>query len=238
LGRAERAAVGTARRIGEMLTPLRALTAAASVGGLATLVDSWANLGAGIARTATTVGTTARELQRLQGAGQYAGISTDTMAQSIGGLNRAVHDASYGLSGSQGMIFYANKFHIALRNADGTVRSSTAVMHDLANAIARLHDPDSQLRLAEAFNVAELLPLLRQGGDAIDRFADGVMTKEQIEKANELHHSYVRLGQATAAAAGYLIATHLEPHVKRLADLLSRPATTACAARRRRSASG
>src|SRR5580704_3414155 len=152
----ERQAVSTTRRLGEMFTPLRALTAAASLGGLAALVDSWAHLGANIARTAPAVGVTTRELQRYQGAGQFAGVATDTMSAALGNLNRAVHDAAYGLGGSQGMIFYANKFHIALRNADGSVRSSTAVMHDLANVITRLKDPDSQLRLAEVFNVPEL----------------------------------------------------------------------------------
>jgi hypothetical protein len=225
----ERQAVSTTRRLGEMLTPLRGLTAAASLGGLAALVDRWANLGAGVSRTAVSVGETTRELQRWQGAGQYAGIATDVMSQSLGNLNRSIHDAAYGLGGSQGMIFYAAKFGIALRNSDGSIRSTSAVMHDLGDAVARLRDPDSQLRLAEAFNVGDLLPLLREGGAAMDKFADeaeksgAVMTKEQIEKAKELHHSYVRLGQA-GAAAGYLIATHLEPHVKRLADWLSQPA--------------
>jgi uncharacterized protein (TIGR02594 family) len=226
--RVERQTLSTTRRLGEMLTPLRALTAAASLGGLAALVDNWAHLSANIGRTAISVGTTTRELQRMQGAGQYAGIATDTMSQSLGSLNRRIHDAAYGLGGSQGMLFYAAKFGIALRNTDGSVRSTTAVMHDLADAGARLKDPDSQHRLFEAFGVDELFSLLRQGGAAMDKFADKtiVQSDEEIAKGREVEESYIKLGQA-GAAAGNLIAVHLAPHVKRLADWMAQPANRA-----------
>jgi hypothetical protein len=214
------------RRIGEIVPAVAGLTGALSVGGLVALTEKFATGGAAVSRTAQTIGMSAHDLQRFQGAAAYAGIGADTMSTSLVGLDKSVHDAAFGLEGSGGMIWASQKWGIALRNTDGSVRSTTDVLGDLADKIHSLPTADAQRRFADMWGVGALLQLLRQGRAEVNKFADlsqqhgGVISDEDLKKAEDFERAWIGTTQA-ARGAGIQIASRLAPAMVPLLEDLS-----------------
>lgn len=114
-------------------------------------------------------GLTTEELSKLKYAADLSDVSTETLGKSMGKLSKALVAAS-----TEGASPAANAFNamgIAVKNNDGTLRSSADVIKDLADKFAFYKDGAEKTNLAiQIFGKsgASLIPLLNQGRDALE----------------------------------------------------------------------
>lgn len=106
------------------------------------------------------VGVSAKELSQLQLAYRQAGLGNDAMASSLNKLSKEMADGNVGL----------RALNINARNADGTLKSTTAVLFEVADKFKGLEDGAGKTALAmEIFGKsgAEMVPMLNSGSDGI-----------------------------------------------------------------------
>jgi hypothetical protein len=100
-----------------------------------------------------------------------------------------------GLSG-KGASKAFNELGINVKNADGTMRSADDVMLDIATRFKDMEDGPNKVALAMKLfgkSGAELIPMLNQGGDAIDKMKVK-MNQAFAEKADEYSDKLITLG--------------------------------------------
>jgi len=100
-----------------------------------------------------------------------------------------------GLSG-KGASKAFNELGINVKNADGTMRSADDVMLDIATRFKGMEDGPNKVALAMKLfgkSGAELIPMLNQGGDAIDKMKVK-MNQAFAEKADEYNDKLITLG--------------------------------------------
>lgn len=172
---------GKLREFGE------ALLAAFAVERLHSFVEEQIHLGSQIQDTAEKLGVGVEELQKLQFAAEQSGASAEDMSTGLRFLARNMNAAS---EGSEEAAQTFAKQGIAIKNADGSLRSVQDVMVDVADAVAKL--PPGAQRVGLAMKLlgrggAQLIPTLSKGGDEIARLSaeaeklGGVLGKEDLE---------------------------------------------------------
>ncbi len=129
------------------------------------------------------VGVSAKELSGLQLAYRQAGMQNDAMASSIAKLSKEM---------SEGNVAF-RALGVSAHNTDGTMKSTTAVLFELADQFKDLPDGAAKTALAmEIFGKsgAEMVPLLSSGSDGIKEL---IATSERLGTVLE---------DSTAAQAG------------------------------------
>lgn len=164
------------------------------------------------------VGIGVEELSRLQVAYQMAGLGTDAMQSSLSKLSKGIADG--------GGAF--DTLGIKTRNADGSLRSATAVMGDLADEFQGIKDGSAKTALAmDLFGKsgADMVPLLNSGSEGLREMAKlaedlGVALDEQTAKrAAEFNDTLDGLGMASKGAATKL-ASELLPTLNAVAGAM------------------
>jgi hypothetical protein len=115
-----------------------------------------------------------------------------------------------GLSG-KGASEAFRELGISIKNQDGSLRSSEAVMMDLADAFAKMEDGPNKAALAMKLfgrGGAELIPLLNMGSKEISAFS--AMSTQFAKEADIASDSMVTLGQKVGGLGGK-VATALLP---------------------------
>lgn len=130
-----------------------------------------------LAKTSDKVGVGIENLQRLRYAASTAGVEHGTLDMALQRFSRRIGEAAQGTG-----VLYKEivRLGIPLRNAQGAMRSSTAIMLDYADAVKGAESSQEQLRLAfVAFDSegAALVNLMREGSDGME---------ELMAKADEL----------------------------------------------------
>lgn len=129
------------------------------------------------------LGVSASQLSALQLAFRQSGIGSDAMATSMAKLGKAMAEGNDGLKA----------LGINVRGTDGQLRSSTAVLLDVADKFAAMQDGAGETALAmELFGKsgAEMVPLLNMGSEGI---------REMMTQAERLG---LVISDDTAKAAG------------------------------------
>lgn len=106
------------------------------------------------------VGVSAKELSGLQLAYKQAGMGNEAMASSLAKLSREMSEGNAGL----------RALGVNTRNADGSLRGTTAVLLDVADKFKGMEDGAAKTALAmEIFGKsgAEMVPLLNSGAEGI-----------------------------------------------------------------------
>lgn len=178
------------------------LSATAAAAALAASVRSAADYGDQLDNMAQRTGVAVEELSRLQYAAKLSDTSTEALGKGIGNLSKLMVGAASG-GAESGKLF--ERFNIELRNADGTMRSTTEVMYDLADVFAVMPDGPEKTTLAMEFFGkklgTELIPLLNQGSAGLREMGDEaerlglVLNAEQAKAAADFNDQLDRLGQ-------------------------------------------
>lgn len=167
-------------------------------------------------KSAQKIGVTTEELSKLAYAGELADVSLDSLTASLGKLTKAQAEALD--TGSEtAKIFEA--LGIAVKDADGNLRSSTDVLGDFADAFQNLGgSAEAQAAGFKIFgrSFQELIPLLLEGkegiqnaGEELEKFG-GVITTEAGRNADEFNDNLARLKNQFQAIFAQ-IATQLLP---------------------------
>ena len=199
--------------------------AAAFAVGIRKTIDAADEMG----KAAQKIGIAVDELSRLKHAADLSGVSFQGLQTSVGRLSRNMLDAAQGI-GEGAKAFDA--LGISVTNADGSMRSSTVVMEEIADRFARM--PDGATKTALAMQLmgrsgAEMIPMLNAGAAGLRDLTDeadqlGIVIDQKTSKAAEnFNDNLTRLwrvkdGIYTKVAADLLPA--LETLSKRFLDLV------------------
>lgn len=197
------------------------LTAAGSVAGLSALAAEWGRVGLAVSQAAANIGTTANRLQTLRGAADLAGGSAEAMTQGLNTLGNTLQDARFGRNNQA--LAMLNQLGIGIHTtASGAVDAERA-MNDLADAIARQSNPQTQALIARQFGLEGLLPVLRQGSAGMRAYA---AEAERLSKSSpELIAQQEQLGlslrklESAATGVGNTLASRLIPQMQPLVTM-------------------
>lgn len=116
-----------------------------------------------VGRAADRLGVTTDEFQDFTNAAKAADIQTRAAEMGLQRFTRRLGEAQQGGGELKETL---EKYNIAIRNSDGSARTATAVLGDLADAIKGAESPAEQLRIAfKAFDSegADLVRILKDG---------------------------------------------------------------------------
>lgn len=152
-----------------------------------------------LSKSAQKVGITTEELSKLAYAGELADVSLETLVGSLGKLTKA-QAAALDTGSKTAEVFDA--LGIAVKDADGNLRSSSAVLGDFAQRFKELGgSPEAVAAGFQLFgrSFQELIPLLKDGREGIEGAADelermgGVISTETGVAAEEFNDNLTRL---------------------------------------------
>lgn len=162
---AKEAAIGLTR----IVTPLGAITGAASLAGLYKLTTSFADMGNALRNNAAYVRMSVPAYQGLINAGRLAGVSADTMKSGIDNANDALHDMVGGRAPEA--VAMVTKLRLAWRNMDGSARNVGDFLPELAEKLKGIQDPTIRAAIASRFlggAARDMLPFLNLGAEGIE----------------------------------------------------------------------
>lgn len=184
------------------------LSATAAAAAIGATVKVAADYGDQLDNMAQRTGVAVEELARLQYAAKLSDTSTEALGKGIGNLSKLMVGAAYGGAESSKLF---ERFDISLRNADGTMRSTTEVLYDLSDIFTAMPDGPEKTALAmEVFGKkmgAELIPLLNQGSDGLRAMGDEaerlglVLNAEQTKAAADFNDNLDRLAMLSKSVA-------------------------------------
>lgn len=217
----------TAAGLGRFAPALGAITGAASVAGLASLVERWTAFGSRLGFDAQRIGVTASSLQGLQGAAQLAGSSAEALTGGLTTLQDGLMNAAAGRAPQ--MVGLLSQLGISFLDAGGHARKAADVMPLLADKIASIRDPSQRAMVATmAFGSAgeSLLPFLTRGAAGIREYnaaaeSYGVFNRRGVDAAQALREEQTRLSLALDGVGNSVsesVAPVLVPMLRQLSD--------------------
>jgi hypothetical protein len=213
-----------AGRIAGSLGKLGLAAAAAGFVAVATGVGKVINEADKMAKSAQKIGIMVEELGRLQYAADLSGVSFESLQTSVARLNRAMADVGAGKTNEAAQAL--DTLGVSVRNVDGTMRSSSEVISDVAEKFSEYEDGANKTAIAMAiFGRAgiEMIPMLNQGKDAIEASkneaqAFGAVMSGSLTKASEQFND--NLSRLKTALYGIFvqIAERVVPWLAKLTD--------------------
>jgi hypothetical protein len=197
---------------------MAALGAVVSVGMFANWIKGAIDAGDAASKNAQAVGLTTEEYQKLDLAlkmGTSRGVDmTMAMSQLTAGMQ-------------QGKSVFS-ELGIAVKNTDGSMRSSYDVMRDVADSFAGIEDGAAKTSLAiDVFGQRigpQLIPFLNQGADAMDEVGNMaeklgiVMSADAARGAEEFNDNLTLIGAASKGVATQ-VASQLLPTFNNLTNM-------------------
>lgn len=174
----------------------------AAVGAMSVAVKRTIDEADSMAKSAQKFGVGVEELSRLKHAADLSGVSLDTLGTSLRNLSQNMQETANGAKNTASQAFAA--LGVAVKNSDGSLRSSTEVMGDVADRLSRMQDGAQKTALAMAIfgrSGSELIPMLNAGRDGINEMmqeADrlGIVLDTNTAKAAEaFNDNMTRLGR-------------------------------------------
>lgn len=193
---------------GGLIAAAGAATTALAATGLA--ITNTINNADEMAKAASKFGVPIEELSRLKYAGDLSDVSLEQLGGSLKKLTMNMSEAAAG-SKTQAEAFAAAG--IAIANQDGTLRSSSDVLADLADKFAGMPDGAEKTALAMELmgkSGTNMIPLLNGGAEALaemkaeaDTFGQ-VFTQEMGDNAQTFNDNITRLQGAFGNMAAEL----------------------------------
>lgn len=155
-----------------------------------------------VAKAAQQIGIPVEQLTKLRYAAELSGVSFEELVKSTGKLSKAMGDIAQGAKGPAAAAFA--QLGVAVKNSDGTLRSTNEVLLDLADRFAGIPDGATKTKLAmDLFGKtgAALIPLLNGGAAGLKAMGDeaaklGITFDTQTAKnAERFNDSLTTLGK-------------------------------------------
>jgi len=193
------------------------VAAGTAIFGAATKAGSFADELLGLS---AATGANTDQLQRWRYMAVAAGVDSDAVAGALSSMNKQMVE---GTTFGKKLEKTAEGYGVALRDANGNVRDSTDVIHDLMKAISAIEDPVERARAgAQAFGgdwdaIASIVDL---GSAAIDEFNQKeVISQAQLEAADNFRQQ-MDLLKHELAMTGMELATKLIPVMEQLMPII------------------
>jgi len=151
-------------------TAFKALALIVSAGAFTRFVKSSIDQADAFGKLSSQTGIAANTLQAYVNAGKLAGVEQATIDKGLRRLAQSMREAD------QGVATYADAYMalgITVRNSDGQLKSSEAVLGELADRFRDM--PNGATKAALAMEIfgrsgASLIPMLNEGSEAMNKF--------------------------------------------------------------------
>jgi len=192
------------------------------VSSLVSVTKAVIDTGDALNKMSQKTGIAVEDLSKLQYAADLSAVSAEALQKGLTSLAVGMVEAA---TGAGPMAEEYKKLGISLRNTDGTMKSSGAVLNELADKFAAMPDGVEKTNLAvDIFGKklgAEMIPLLNAGAAGLKAMGDEaqslglVMSAELAKKSEEFNDNLERM-QKLSSAAGIQIANALIPPLNAL----------------------
>ena len=177
-------------------------------------------------KVSQSAGLTVEELSKLKYAADLSDVSMETLGKSLGKLSKAMVAAGSDSASQAGRAFTA--MGVAVKNQDGTLRSSSDVLKDIAEKFAGYKDGAEKTSLAIALfgkAGAGMIPLLNQGrigleeaGAEAEKF--GLVLDKKTTMAAEAFNDNLKRMDAIKQGLFATIARDLLPTFENLSEAM------------------
>lgn len=214
----------TIKNVMALKTAVTALAATAGVGLGVQFVASFAQTADAAAKLSQQLGISVEDLTRLQYAARLSGIESDQLRDALKDLSKNLVEAA---NGGGRAVNALNAMGIAVRNSDGTLKTQTQVLREVADKFAGYEDGAAKSTLAMQLmgeSGLVMIPLLNAGADGIARMTDesdrlgNTITTNTAKAAEQFNDNLARLQTATVGVARELAG----PLIAALADVTTR----------------
>lgn len=218
------------RSAGELATklaiPLTAL-AGAGVFSIKNSVQSFTALADSIDKAAIRAGVGTTALQSLRLAAELGGMTTEQMDSALAKLSHTMGQAASG--DNKNLLILFEQLRIKIKDANGNVRNSAAVMRELAEAVRENENVSTRLQiLTAAFGddlAKMLIPVLQDGAAGLDAAAKKarelgiIISNEDIKAGAKLTDTF-SIFNKVIASVNASIGARLSPTLIRLTENL------------------
>lgn len=197
-----------------------------AIAGMAALSKSVINTADEMTKAAQSIGIGVEELSRLRYAADLSGVSFQGLQSSLNIMNRNLVNVTGGTNAATQAL---DSMGIQARNNDGSMKSSTAILKEMADVFQTMPDGAEKSALAMAVlgrSGADMIPLLNGGSDALAQLTDEadkfgiVIDAETGRKAEQFNDNLARL-QGVMGGVALKISAELLPALVSLTDSLA-----------------
>lgn len=152
--------------------------------------------------TATQLGTTARELQTWEFIAGQAGVESQSLAQSIGLIQRNAFAAS---QGSKAMRATFDRLGVSVVDANGNLKDGTTLLEEAGVALGSVESASERVAIAQALfgrSGRKLLPIFAEGAEGVAKLREefealgGGLSDDTIQQAAALDDEMKKLDTA------------------------------------------
>lgn len=212
--------------IGKMRTLGGMLAGGFVARGINNFVQQQIQLGDSIDKTSSKLGVTTQELQELRYAGELSGVAVNTLDMGMQRFTRRAAEAAQGTGEAKDTLA---QMGIQLKDANGRMRSTGALLNDVADELSATEDRSERVRIAFKLFDSEgvnMINMLQGGSESLQQMrkeaaeTGGVMSQELIQKSVEAADNMLRW-RMTMQGLRNTLANSLLPRVTDLVDTLS-----------------
>lgn len=121
-----------------------------------------------LGKTAQRIGIPVEQLSGLRLAADLSGVSMENLGTAVGRLSRSMSEIAGGATNTASRAFQA--LGISVKNTDGSLKTSTQIMDEVADRFRSMQDGAGKTALAIAIfgrSGAQMIPMLNQGAEAL-----------------------------------------------------------------------
>tara|TARA_R100000808_G_scaffold23278_1_gene51483 strand:- start:1250 stop:3016 length:1767 start_codon:yes stop_codon:yes gene_type:complete len=177
------------------------------IGGLGAMVTKLADTADRLGKTSDRLGIATDDLQKLRFSAQKSGVAVSTFDMALQRFTRRVSEVGQGTGVAKEAF---EEMGISVRNNDGTLKSNTVLLKEVADVLKVTENQSDRVRLAFKLFDSEgvkVVNMLQQGSSAIERTGEqlesvsGIIDDKAIDAFEKFND---RLTIMTSAATGLL----------------------------------
>ncbi|MBV2187154.1 MAG: hypothetical protein KUL88_21750, partial [Rhizobium sp.] len=211
---------------------LAGLGVSLSVAGFATMIKSAIDAADQLNKLSQKIGISVEALSTLRFAAQLSDVSLETLQKGIKGLSQNITEANTGI-GDGAQVFDA--LGISVRNADGSMKSTEAVLLQVADVFANLEDGAVKTALAvKLFGKSgmDMIPFLNQGAAGITQLTAeaerlGLKLTTETARSAEAFNDNLTALKASSSSLGIALARDFLPELTNITNAMREAANEA-----------
>lgn len=211
---------------------LAGLGVSLSVAGFAAMIKSAIDAADQLNKLSQKIGISVEALSTLRFAAQLSDVSLETLQKGIKGLSQNIAEANTGI-GDGAQVFDA--LGISVRNADGSMKSTEAVLLQAADVFANLEDGAVKTALAvKLFGKSgmDMIPFLNQGAAGITQLTAeaerlGLKLTTETARSAEAFNDNLTALKASSSSLGIALARDFLPELTNITNAMREAANEA-----------
>ena len=177
------------------------------IGGFGAMVTKLADTADQLGKTSDRLGIATDDLQKLRFSAQKSGVEVRTFDMALQRFTRRISEAGEGTGVAKDAL---EEMGISIKNNDGTLKSNTVLLKEVADVLKVTESQSDRVRLAFKLFDSEgvkMVNMLQQGSSAIERTGEqlesvsGIIDDKAIDSFEKFND---RLTIMTSAATGLM----------------------------------